>query len=187
MALWFAASVFPARRSLFPHLVGELLDHAKLRPLLLLGEDVALLGGGEAALRRQAELLQRSELGRLVDPALDVILLLERAALGGDEPEHHGLVALRQEAQRLEAAGAVAVVFEEVAVVVHLPQQRLRDRLVTAFGNPGRAEIAAADVGGDGHVGGLAFERGVYDARADAPELSDARHPRARPAPVFLP
>src|SRR4051812_40835489 len=96
---------------LLPHLVGELLDHAKLRPLLLLGKDVALLGGGEAALRREAELLQRSELGRLVDPPLDVVLLLERTALGGDEPEYHGLVALRQEAQRLEAAGAVAVVF----------------------------------------------------------------------------
>src|SRR3954463_13217949 len=115
MALWFFASVFPARRSLFPHLVGELLDHAKLRPLLLLGEDVALLGGGEAALRREAELLQRSELGGLVDPPLDVVLLLERAALGGDEPEHHGLVAFRQEAQRLQTPRAGAVGFAKGA------------------------------------------------------------------------
>src|SRR4029078_9932249 len=126
MALWFLASVFPAKRSLFPHLVSELLDHAKLRPLLLLGEDVALLGGGEAALRGETELLQRSELGGLVDPPLDVVLLLERTALGSDEPEHHGLVAFRQKAQRLEAAGAGAVVFEKVAVARQLPHQTPR-------------------------------------------------------------
>ena len=58
------------------------------------------------------------EFGRLVDAALDVVLLLQRAALGGDEAEHHDLVALGQEAQRLEAAGALGVVFEEIAVVV---------------------------------------------------------------------
>ena len=38
--------------------------------------------------------------------------------LRGDEPEHHPLVAPGQEAQRLEAAGAVGVVFEEIAVIV---------------------------------------------------------------------
>src|SRR6267142_1191115 len=135
-----SSALLANRYSLFPHLIGELLDHAKLRPLLLLGEQVAFFGGGEAALRREAELLRRSELGRLVDPALDVVLLLERAALGGDQAKHHGLVAFRQEAQWFEAAGAVGVVFEEIAVVVHRPQQRLRHRLVAAFGNPGRAE-----------------------------------------------
>src|SRR5712691_2608370 len=147
-----------------PHLVGEGDDHAQLRPLLVLGEDIAFLGRGEAALGREAELLERRELGRLLDPALDVVLLLERAALGGDEAEHHDLVALGQVAQRLEAAGALAVVFEEIAVVVAAPEQVLGDRLVAAGGNPGRAEIAAADMGGDGHVGGLPCERLVDGA-----------------------
>ena len=38
--------------------------------------------------------------------------------LRGDEAEHDDLLALGQEAQRLEAAGALGVVFEEIAVVV---------------------------------------------------------------------
>src|SRR6516164_1454420 len=68
-----------------PDLVGEFDDHAQFRPLLLLGQDVAFLGRGEAALRRQAELFGRSEFARFLDAAFDVVLLLERAALGGDE------------------------------------------------------------------------------------------------------
>ena len=42
------------------------------------------------------------------------------------------LLALRQEAQRLEAAGAIGVVFEEIAVVVAFAEQVLGDRLVAA-------------------------------------------------------
>ena len=49
-------------------------DHAQLGPLLVLGQHVALLGRGEAALRRQAKLIERDVFGRLVDAALDVVL-----------------------------------------------------------------------------------------------------------------
>src|SRR4029079_11030986 len=41
-------------------------------------------------------------------------------------------------------------------------------------------------MGGNGHVGGLAFERGVDDARVDALELIDVRHPLARLAQLLL-
>ena len=41
-----------------PDLLGDLDDHAQLGPLLVLGERVALLGRGEAALRREAELVE---------------------------------------------------------------------------------------------------------------------------------
>src|SRR2546429_4674997 len=90
-------------RLLSPHLLGDLDDHAQLLPLLLLGEHVAVLGGGETALRRERELLEVDEFRRLVDAALDRVLAFELAGLRGDEAEHHGL-ALRHEAQRLEAA-----------------------------------------------------------------------------------
>ena len=66
-----------------------------------------------------------------VDPALDLVFAFERAGLGGDEPEHHGL-AFRHEAQRLEAAGALAVVFHEIAVHLDAVEQDLGDRLVAA-------------------------------------------------------
>src|SRR4051794_19663942 len=144
--------------SLRPHLVGELDDLAHLGPLLVLREDVAFLGAGEAALRAERELLDRCEFRRLVDAALDVLDLLQRAGFRRDEAEHDDLIALGQEAERLEAAGARRVVFEEIAVVFHVAQQPLGDRLVAALGDPGGTEVAAADMRGDHHVGGLAFQ-----------------------------
>src|SRR5262249_26418725 len=93
-------SVLKVAFSSSPNLVGELDNHAQFRPFLLLGQDIAFLGRGEAALRREAELLERSEFARFLDAALDGVLLLERAALGGDEAQRHDLVALGQEAQR---------------------------------------------------------------------------------------
>src|SRR5215471_21579543 len=104
--------------SLTPHLIRDFDGEAELGPLLLLGEDVALFRRGEAALRGERELLERRELRGFLEAALDVVLLLELAELRGDDADHDDLVALGQEAQRLEAPGAIAVVFEEVAVVI---------------------------------------------------------------------
>src|SRR5688572_23015938 len=105
-----------------PDLFGDLDHLTHLRPLLLLGEDVAFLGRGEAALRAERELLERGVLRGLVDAALDQVFRLERAALRGDHADHDDLLALGQEAQRLETAGAVAVVFQEIAVEVALAE-----------------------------------------------------------------
>src|ERR1700682_4131393 len=49
----------PTGPTLFPHLGGQLHDHRQLRPLLVLGQGVALLGRGEAALAGNAELVKR--------------------------------------------------------------------------------------------------------------------------------
>src|SRR5262249_8800806 len=127
-----AASVPP------PHVVGDRDDHAQLRPLLVLGQDVALLGRSEAALRRHAKLVDVDVPRRFLDAKLDVVLALERAGFRRDEAEHDLLLALRQEAQRLEVPGARGVVFEEIAVVVDAAEQQLGDRLVAAFGLPAR-------------------------------------------------
>src|ERR1700722_1528766 len=97
------------RALLAPPLVGDVDRELQLGPLLFLGEQIALFGGGEAALRGHRKLLQRHETGGLLQPALDVVLLLELAALRGDDADHHDLVALRQIAQRLEAAGALGI------------------------------------------------------------------------------
>ena len=45
-----------------------------------LGQDIAFLGGGEAALRRQAKLIEGDELGRLLDAALDLVLGFQPSA-----------------------------------------------------------------------------------------------------------
>jgi hypothetical protein len=39
--------------------------------LLVLGQDIAFLGRGEAALRREAELIEVDEFRRLIDAALE--------------------------------------------------------------------------------------------------------------------
>ena len=64
-------------------------------------------------------------------------------------------VADEVSARRLEAAGTLGVVLQEIAVVVDAREQALGDRLIAALGDPGGAEVAAADVGGDHHVGRL--------------------------------
>src|SRR5262249_1500662 len=78
-------------RASSPHLIRHLDDPPQLRPLLVLGQDIAFLARGEAALRGKAELVEIDEFRRLVDAALERVLLLERPALGGDEAEHHHL------------------------------------------------------------------------------------------------
>src|SRR6267378_689130 len=136
-----------------PYLFRDIDREPQLRPLLFLGEDVTLFGRGEAALRRNRELIQGHEFSCFFQPTLDVVLFLQFAGLRGDDANHHDLVALWQIPQRLEAAGAFGIIFEEIAVVVGAGQHGLRHRLITAGRNPGGAEIAAADMRGDGHVG----------------------------------
>src|SRR6478672_12305087 len=125
---WYTAYGSPPARGrqpslLPPHLVRQLDHHPELGPLLVRGQHVAFLGRGKAALRRQAKLFERDVFGRFLDAPLDVVARLQPPRLGGDQPEHHQLVALGQKPQRLEAAGTVAVVFQEVAVVVALREQ----------------------------------------------------------------
>ena len=133
----------------------------ELRPLLVLGEHVALDGRGEAALRREAELLERRVLRGLLDAALQLVLRLELAALRRHEAEHDLLVALRQEAQRLEAARALVVPLHEEPVHLELVQELFCDEVVAALGRPGGAEVAAAHVGRHGHPGRAVGQRFV--------------------------
>jgi len=118
-------------------------------------------------LRRYRELVERREFARLFQPPLDVFLFFQLARFRGDDADHHDLVALRQIAQRLEAAGALGIIFEEIAVVIGAGQHGLRHRLVAAGRDPGGTEIAAADMRGDGHVGRPLRDRIVDDPGVD--------------------
>src|SRR5215467_1002726 len=147
-------------RRLPPDVLGNLDDQFELGNFLLVAEHVALDRGGEAALRRQAQLVQRHELRRLVDPALDRVRVFQLAPLGGHQAEHDHLAG-RHEAQRLEAAGALVVVFEEEAVHGQFAEQRLGNEVVPARRGPRGAEVAPAQVRGDREPRGLGRERGV--------------------------
>src|SRR6476646_2357359 len=163
-------SPFATRYSLLailaPDLVGNLHDPPQLRPLLVLGQDITLLGGGEAALRREAELIEVDEPRGLVDAALELVLGFERPALRGDEPEHDHL-ALGYETQRREAARAVAVVFHEIGVDVDLVEQDLGHRLVAAGRDEGRLKVATAQMHRLGHIGRDIGQRSVDHAGID--------------------
>src|SRR5436305_10743360 len=155
-----ARSLDRGNPGLSPDFLGDVDDQFELGDFLLVAQHVALDGGGEAALRRQAELVERHELGRLLDPALEHVRVLQFAALGGDQAEHDHL-APRHEAQRLETAGALVVPLTEEPVHVQLAEQGLGDEVVPARGGPGGPEVAPAHVRGDRHAGGLGHERVV--------------------------
>src|SRR5712691_8876535 len=87
-----------------PHFARGLDDEAQLGDLLVPGQCVAVDGRGEAALRAEAELIERHEFRRLVDSPLQRILALERRPFAGDEAEDHALLPPRHKAQRREAA-----------------------------------------------------------------------------------
>src|SRR6185312_5916118 len=74
--------------SLAPHLRGGLQDELQLAELLVGGQVVALARGREAALRREAELVDVHVLRGLLDAALEVVLALELRALRRHEAEH---------------------------------------------------------------------------------------------------
>src|SRR6266508_5428923 len=81
-ALDLSARASRFRRSSVPDLPGGLDDQAQLGDLLVVAEHVALDGGGEAALRREAELLERDELGGVVDAPLEVNVRSEERRVG---------------------------------------------------------------------------------------------------------
>src|SRR5215510_10663102 len=109
---------------LAPHLLCQRDDHFKLRPLLVFRQNIAFLARGEAALRAQGQLVDIDIARGLVDTSLDVIPRFQLAALGRHQAEHHRL-DLGHEAQRLEPAGALSVVFHEIAVHVDGVEQEL--------------------------------------------------------------
>src|SRR5438132_1531843 len=110
-------------------------DEPQLGDLFVVADRVAFDGRGKAALRRQADLLERHVLARLIDAALEIVLALQRAALRGHQAKNDHL-ARRYESQRCEVSRPRVVVFEEKAVDAELPEQGLRDEVVAARRRP---------------------------------------------------
>jgi hypothetical protein len=84
-------------------------DRPELGLLVGGGESVAEDGGGEPALRRQREALERHVACCLADARLELVDGFLPSSLRRDEPEDDGLV-VRYRGKWLESAGAVVVV-----------------------------------------------------------------------------
>src|SRR5581483_4236296 len=100
------------KSTLAPYFAGKFGDQRELA-LLHGGLDrIPFDARGEAALRRERELLTREEARGLLDSRAQRVGGFEHVALGRNQAEHNALVA-RDLAQRLEGAGARVVVFEQ--------------------------------------------------------------------------
>ena len=98
---------------------GDVDDEFELAPLILRGHRVTLLDAREPALRAELETLHRHVAARLLDAVQHVLAALHVGGLRADQAQHDVLVG-GDVSQRLEAAGALAVVFHEVAVHLSL-------------------------------------------------------------------
>src|SRR5204862_8135427 len=107
-------------------------EQLELAPLVVPRDLVSRGDRGEAALRAEGQAIDGDVFRRLVDPPEEIVLRLELRGLRGDQAEDDGLV-LRDEAKRLEAAGALAVVLQEKPIVPKPPEGLLRDPAVAAL------------------------------------------------------
>src|SRR5207249_2328735 len=105
-----------------PDVLSRLDDGPQLRAFILDAESVSQDGGGEAALRRESELLEREEASCITDARRELLDCLPARGLGGHEPENRGLV-LGHGAQGLEVAGAFVVVLEQEPLGVDLGEK----------------------------------------------------------------
>src|SRR6267378_7194158 len=153
--------LLPETRILTPDLPGDLDHQLELAALVILAEAVPHLAAREAALRRQAQVLQRHVSGGGVDPLFQKILLFQHRCLGGNQSQDH-LLSFRHETQRLKAAGAPGVVLEKKAVHPRLAEHRLGDRVVAARGHPHAGVVAAAGVHRDGEIAWAIFQERIY-------------------------
>src|ERR1700680_4606016 len=144
-ATMFAIGLFP------PHLLRDFADHPQLGPLVLFGKSIPFLGRGEAALRRQTELLEIGEFGGFLDAPLDGVLGFQGAGLRRHQAEHHEAIFL-QALERFKTAGAVGLIFHEIAVHLDLVEQHFLLGVVAAGAHEGRFIVAAAQVHRHRHV-----------------------------------
>lgn len=84
----------PVRLHMAPDSFGSLHHQIEFPPLVVHGDGIAFLGGCEATLRSNAQLLNIGILARCVELALEVVDLFEVCHFSGDEAGHHALLAL---------------------------------------------------------------------------------------------
>lgn len=155
-----------------PHGLGDFLDQFELVPLFQLGQLVADLTGGKAALRTQAK-DGRAEYtflphgcGRLqhLCPPDGAIWSLQDPA-----PPF----AICNILQRLKAAGARIVKFQIKRIHIFLCQQEGGNGEVIALARPSGMVVAAADMGCDGQAFRAVFQCQIIQAQILGSDILD--------------
>src|SRR2546422_3390794 len=102
-------------RDSFPYLPRRIHHDLQLAPLLFLRKQIAGDARSEAALRAERELVERNEARGVADAPDELVRGLDVAGFRSDQPDNHRDPS-RNKPQRLEAARARSVVFQEQAV-----------------------------------------------------------------------
>ncbi len=114
-----------------PNFLGNINYERELRPLLVFGQQIAFFGTRKAALRAETQLIEIDEFGSGFNPALDFVFGFELAGFGCDQSEHD-LLSLGNQPLRLEATGAVGIVFHYINVDIGLVEQGIGNCVVSA-------------------------------------------------------
>src|SRR5258708_39657042 len=120
-----------------PHLLRH-FDHAlQFAPLHRFRDRGSAECARDPALRAEAQIFQRHIFRRRLDSALERVFRFERWHLGAHQSEHDSLLrTLGEKTQRLEAARALVVVFQEVRIHGYPVEKDLGYRLLTPLGPP---------------------------------------------------
>ena len=110
-----------------PDGLSDFLDQFELVPLFQLGQLIADLAGGKAALRTQAKTVERNVLLCLADAGDDGILIFQPRRFGSDKTQHH-FFAIGHIFQRLKAAGTRMQAIEARGVEVSPKNLKLSDK-----------------------------------------------------------
>src|SRR5947209_6515583 len=150
---------------LAPEALGGRNDRPELGLLVGGGDSVAEDGGGEPALRRQREPLERHVVCCLADAHLKLVDGFLPSSLRCDEPEDDGLV-LRYRGKWLESAGALVVVLQEQPLGTDAGEQAPREPLIAALDQPAALLIAATKMKAERNAGTLS-EDDVVELEAE--------------------
>ena len=126
-------------------------------PLHVFCDGVAFFDGGEAALWGEGDVVADDGFC-FGEAGFEVVDIFEHRIFRGDEPGDEALVVVLHGSPWRERAGAFVVVFDEVDVVRNLHDDR-RDSIVESGEEWFALEIAFAEMGGDGHIGRMIFQR----------------------------
>ena len=105
----------PLFSCIFPDFFRNGPDQPELGPLFFFRQQVPFFCGGETALGTQAQLVQGNISFRFPDPGDDIFFFFQFRSLRGHQAQDYLLVF--DVLQRFEAAGPVAVVFQEESVL----------------------------------------------------------------------
>jgi hypothetical protein len=114
-----------------------LLEVLQLRPLDL------LIQAAHATARGERELLEGEELRGLLEAALQVVRRSTSVPVVGGEAENSRAVP-RNETDRIEGAGSLAVVLQQETIELKLAEEALGDRIVAALSVRARATAATS-------------------------------------------